>query len=44
MAGNQNLRSLSILDSEERVKQNRRMSFMIIVRHIAIIADWRDVM
>jgi hypothetical protein len=44
MAGNQNLRSLSILDSEERVKQNRRMSFMIIVRHIAMIADWRDVM
>jgi hypothetical protein len=44
MAGNQNLRSLSILDSEKRVKQNQRMSFMIIVRHIAIIADWRDVM
>ena len=43
MAGNQNRRSLRILYSEERVKQNRRISFMIIVRHPAMIADWRDV-
>jgi hypothetical protein len=42
MAGNQDRRSLRI--REKRAKQNRRMSFMIIVRHLAMIADWRDVM
>ena len=44
MAGNQDRRSLRIPDSEERAKQNRRMSFMIILRYRAMIADWRDVM
>ena len=42
MAGNQNRRSLRI--QEKRAKQNRRMSFMIVVRYLAMIADWRDVM
>ena len=43
MAGNQNRRSPRIL--EKRAKQNRRMSFMIIVRHLAMIAaDSCDVM
>ena len=42
MAGNQKRRSLRI--REKRAKQNRRMSFMIIVRHLAMIADRRDVM
>ena len=29
---------------EKRTKQSRRVSFMIIVRHSAMIADQRDVM
>jgi hypothetical protein len=41
MADNQNRRSLRVL--EKRAKQNLRMSLMIIVRHLAMIADWRDV-
>jgi hypothetical protein len=37
MADNQNRRSLRIL--EKRAKQNRGMSFMIIVRYLAMITD-----
>jgi hypothetical protein len=43
MAENQNSRSLRI--REIQAKQNRRMSFIIIMRHPAMIAaDSRDVM